>query len=83
MTYDVTLRIGKNTVGKDIHNISRVHDSVLSKYLRDAQDSGCYIVSVRLLIPLYKQNKEWSEGDVVQGMKEIISHDYGSERDGM
>lgn len=51
MVFDVMVRAGKNVAGKDIRNVYRVHDSVLSKYLRNVQDVGHYIESV---IPLFR-----------------------------
>ena len=46
------VKAGKNESGKDVFNVYRVHDAVLSQYLRNAQDNGKCIVSV---IPLFRQ----------------------------
>lgn len=63
MMFDVMTRIGKNVVGKDIVNVYRVHDSTLSKYLRETQDCGKYIVSV---IPLFKKKEAIKEIKIEQ-----------------
>lgn len=52
MIFDVMLRIGQNAAGKDVMSVARVHDAVLSSYLRNVQDVGYYIISV---IPLFKK----------------------------
>lgn len=55
MIFDVMVRTGMNENGKQVVNVFRVHDRILSQYLRQAQDSGKYIISV---IPLFKAKKE-------------------------
>jgi hypothetical protein len=60
MVFDVMTRIGKNAAGKDILNVYRVHDSILSRYLREAQDCGKYIVSV---IPLFRKKEQIIDRD--------------------
>lgn len=55
MIFDVMVKSGKNTVGKDTYIVCRVRDSFLSEYLRVVQNNGQYIVSV---IPLFKQKRK-------------------------
>lgn len=53
MVFDVMIKeVEKNAAGKEVFNVFRVHDAVLSKYLREVQDKGKYIVSV---IPLFRK----------------------------
>jgi hypothetical protein len=49
------LKEGINEVGKDILNVYRIHDKILSSYLRKVQNEGKFIISV---IPLFRQKKE-------------------------
>lgn len=60
MMFDVMVKAGKNTVGKDIFNVYRVHDSTLSSYLRNVQDVGYYIVAV---IPLFRKKEQIIDRD--------------------
>jgi len=52
MIFDVIIREGFKGDHKQIINVYRVHDSILSKCLREAQNDGKYIISV---IPLFRQ----------------------------
>jgi len=52
MVFDVMIREKvKNEAGKQIVIVYRMHDTVLSRCLREAQDEGRYIISV---IPLFR-----------------------------
>lgn len=63
MIFDVIIREGykyseQQKRNVPIINIGRVHDSVLSKYLREVQDAQKYIISV---IPLFRKKVEQEE----------------------
>ena len=51
MIFDVIIREGFTGDHKQIINIYRIHDMILSRCLRDAQNDGKYIISV---IPLFR-----------------------------
>jgi len=70
MIFDVTVREGFNKKGKQIINISRIHDTGLSIYLRLVQDKGGYIINVT---PLFRRKKETIE--VIQQYKEDMASD--------
>jgi len=56
MVFDVMIKeVEKNAAGKDVFNVFRVHDAVLSKYVREVQDKGKYIIAV---IPLFRPKKK-------------------------
>lgn len=55
MIFDVMLKEGENENGKQVVNVYRVHDKVLSKYLREAQVYGKEIVGV---IPLFANKRK-------------------------
>lgn len=92
MIFDVIVKVGKNAVGKDIFSVFRIHDRELSKYLREVQNDGHYILSV---IPLFRSklkdviakhilmqdesvfDKEYKE----VAIQDLLSHDYGNKLD--
>lgn len=53
MIFDVIVREKEKVNEKDVYNVYRIRDIVLSSYLRYVQNSGRYIFSV---IPLFKKN---------------------------
>jgi hypothetical protein len=55
MIFDVMIREGFKDGHKQIINVYRVHDAVLSKSLRDAQNDGKFIISV---IPLFRHKEQ-------------------------
>ncbi len=55
MVFDVMIREGFTEHGKMILKVHRVHDSKLSSFLREQQDTGKYVYGV---IPLFKNRKE-------------------------
>lgn len=52
MVFDVMIREGYNDDGKVIIKVDRVHQMMLSSYLRREQDEGKYVFAV---IPLFKK----------------------------
>lgn len=51
MIFDVIIREGFNEENKPVLMTRRVHDSTLSNFVRDVQDSGKYVFGI---IPLFK-----------------------------
>ena len=54
MIFDVMIREGHKEDGKQIVSVFRIRDKDLSKYLRQQQDCGKYILSV---IPLFRKRE--------------------------
>jgi hypothetical protein len=65
MIFDVMVEEAVNSNGKQIIFVYRVHDSMLSRYLRELQIQGKYIIGV---IPLFKNRfkKEDEKNEVVK-----------------
>lgn len=58
MLCDVCVRERFTDKGNMVLNITRVHDSVLSEFVRAAQDNGGYIMFIRLLFRKKEVAKE-------------------------
>lgn len=69
MIFDVIIREGINEVGKDVLNVYRIHDKILSSYLRKVQNEGKYIISV---IPLFRQKREQQSNEEINTEKETL-----------
>lgn len=68
MIFDVMVREGFNEKGKMVINVYRYHDTILSKCIRNIQESGAYVYAV---IPLFRnkytqeKNKQVSNNELV------------------
>jgi len=52
MMFDVGIRERLNENGKACHRFYRVNGVMLSNYVREAQNKGMYVFSIRRLIPV-------------------------------
>ena len=75
MIFDVIVRQGYNESGKQIITISRIHTISLDLYLRKVQNEGKYIISVRLLIPLFKKREQ----SRINEQEDIVDEAYMSD----
>lgn len=87
MIFDVMIQEGTNEAGKQIVNVYRVHDRMLSGYLREAQVYGKFIIAVIPLFAnkrkdqeqLYSYSYPVEELKEVKEVKEVESADYPAE----
>lgn len=69
MIFDVIVRQGYNDKGKQVINVSRIHDAGLNTYLRIVQDKGGYIISV---IPLFRVKRQEKKEEINRQTQEMV-----------
>lgn len=80
MIFDVMIQEGTNENGKQIVQVHRVHDRVLSRFLRDSQIYGKFIIGV---IPLFaNKRKEYNYKNPVGELRELeVDEVFARDRD--
>lgn len=83
MIFDVMIQEGTNEAGKQIVNVYRVHDRMLSGYLREAQVYGKFIIAVIPLFANRRKDKQTAYENPVGEFRELeASEKYLQDTDG-